>query len=851
MSTEKSEPSREQKLDEIIAAYVQAIEAGKIPDRQQLLARHLDLAAELAGFFADQDRFDRLAAPLRAMAPAARREVLRAGDAPAAGPTVEPPRTRVGYFGDYELLEEIAHGGMGVVYKARQRSLNRTVALKMLRAAPGASAADLGRFRAEAEAIANLDHPNIVPIHEIGEFEGRPYFTMKLIEGGSLGERRADLSREQHGLARLMATVARAVHHAHERGILHRDLKPANILLDAKGEPHVTDFGLAKRFHGDAGLTQSGAIVGTPSYMAPEQAAGRTRELTVAADVYSLGAILYELLTGRPPFRADTPLGTLRQVADEEPFRPRVLNPRVNRELETICLKCLDKDPQRRYASALELAEDLERFLKDLPIRARRPTVLGRTWRWARRHRPAAGVLFCLLAVVLALLALNALRAARMREMAMRAMHEAEFQRQRADANFRKARQAVDEMLTRVGESQLADVPQMDPVREQLLENALKYYQEFVEQERHDPDVRQQTAHAYLRMAALEQRLGRAALAEQAYRQAVALYERLAADSPQKPAYQADLARAYHHLGALLQSGGRVQEAASAYHRALAVDEKLVQDHPKVADHRRDLARDLTAQGELLAGMGRQAEATASYQKAVAIQQKLAADFPAVAEHRAALATNSLHLARLLRTVGQAAEVEAMYRQVLAIVTKMAADRPTNSDYRRTLAEAYTDLAALLQSNQRLAEAEATSRQALAIQQQLVTDFPTVPEYRSRLALIYLQVGGLLQTLGKLAEAEPLIRQALAIQQKLATDFPTVPEYRRNLAAGYRSLGALLASQGRAVEAEQVYRQALAILERLATDFPNVADYAKERAATTAELMKGRGEPGKRKSSDK
>jgi len=367
---------------------------------------------------------------------------------------IEPDRVR--YFGDYEIIREIARGGMGVVFQARQVSLNRPVALKMILAGQLANDTDVKRFYTEAEAAANLDHPGIVPIYEVGQHEGQHYFSMGFVEGQSLSQRLAERPLPARESAGLIRRVSEAIEYAHRRGVIHRDLKPANILVDKDGNPRVTDFGLAKRIQGDSGLTGSGQIMGTPSYMPPEQAGGKRGEVGPAADVYALGATLYALVTGRPPFQAATPMDTLLQVMERDPVNPRQLDPGIPRDIETIALKCLAKDPARRYASAGALADDLRRFLDGQPIDARPASRAEKAWKWARRNPVVAS-----LCAVTALAILGGTagvfsqwrRAEAALTVARRNFLDAQAQRKLAEANYKEA-----EVQRKLAEAKTADV---------------------------------------------------------------------------------------------------------------------------------------------------------------------------------------------------------------------------------------------------------------------------------------------------------------------------------------------------------------------------------------------------------
>ena len=367
---ERTEDDRELLL---LDEYLSQLQAGEAPSRDELLRQHPELASAIECLEA-----------LECLAPESLDEGTGVSDETLqlqpAGETA--PRD----FGQYELLGEIGRGGMGVVYKARQKGLDRFVAVKMILASHLASAEHVRRFQDEAKAAARMQHSNIVHIHDVGQEHGQHYFAMEYIEGESLAEPIAAGAIDTTTAVQVTIAIARAVDHLHQQGIVHRDLKPSNILIDAEGQPYVTDFGLAKVFSGDSQATASGVITGTPSYMAPEQAAGRSCEVGPAADIYSLGALFYEMLTGRPPFREDNPLDTLMDVLSREPTLPRKFNPKVPRGLELICLKCLAKSPEDRYRSAAALADDLEHFARGEALEVRPPHLGQRLLSWTRRQ---------------------------------------------------------------------------------------------------------------------------------------------------------------------------------------------------------------------------------------------------------------------------------------------------------------------------------------------------------------------------------------------------------------------------------------------------------------------------------
>jgi tetratricopeptide (TPR) repeat protein/tRNA A-37 threonylcarbamoyl transferase component Bud32 len=756
-----------------------------------------------------------------------------AGAAGAAGPGVPAGPAVPGY----EVLGELGRGGMSVVYKARQVKPSRAVALKMILQPAYADAEKRRRLEAEAEAIARLRHPNIVQIHEVGEHEGLPYLSLEYCPGGSLADKLDGTPWEARPAAALAEALARAVHAAHQAQVVHRDLKPGNVLLTEDGTPKVTDFGLAKRLD-LPGQTRTGAVMGTPSYMAPEQARAH-KEVGPGADVYGLGAILYELLTGRPPFRGATPMDTVLQVLSDEPVPVRRLQPKVPRDLETICHKCLEKDPARRYPSAAALAEDLGRWRAGSPVRARPVGHLERAWKWSRRNPAVAALLAAVLLVFAAGTIVSALFAVEARRQAA-AQSEAR----------RRTREALDEMSSQVIEDWLAQKKELEPAQRAFLEKALAYYEAFAREAGNTEEVRQGVADAHLRVGDIRFRLGHHAEAEAAYGQALELYTRLAADFPGARRHRQQLAATWNNLANVLAATGHQEKAAVAYREAQDIQRRLIDEFPDVPSCRQELARSQINLGNLLRATGHPTEAAAAWREAEAVQQRLVADFRAEAPYRRELAVTKGNLGNLLRETGHPSEAAAALREALALDQALADEFPKTPLYRQELARTHVGLGLLLRGTDR-AKAEEAYGKARSLYAPLAAQFPARPQYREELAMTYGNLGNLLRDAGRLREAGEAWHHGLALLRRLVEDYPGVAQYRRGLAVIGNNLGVLLQTTGRPQEAEGAYKEAMTALESLAAAFPAEPDYRADLANTKdnlAELLGSRRDyPGARR----
>lgn len=722
----------------------------------------------------------------------------------------------------YEITGTLGRGGMGVVYKARHIRLNRVVALKMILAGAHASPDDLARFQNEAEAVASLQHPGIVQIYEIGEHEGLPFFALEYVEGGCLSLRIAGEPQPPREAAQLTEAMARAIHVAHRAGVVHRDLKPANVLLTDDGRPKITDFGLAKRTDADVTQTRPGAILGTPSYMAPEQALGKSDQVGVRSDVYSLGAILYEILTGRPPFRAATPVETLAQVGNDEPVPPRQLNSKIPIDIETIVLKCLQKDPRRRFETAESLADDLRRFLAGELIHARPVSQFERAVNWSRRHPAAAALVLMVCLAATGIVTFGTLYHVRLR-------HEMHI----AEENLGYAREAVDKMLGQA--ERLLPTPETVPARRALLDEAKKFYAIFRAQRSHNVRIRIDVARADRRFAEVQRQLKQIEDAQESFRRAIDALEQLDREFPELPEIRSELAISSNFLGELLRLTGDLDGATAKYRRAVELQTALSVSHPS-RNHQKELAHSLYNLGIATMDRGNPVEADAIFRRTIEIQESLVAKHPTFIEARQGLARSYLNHAVLLRLENRLDDAEKAYLEAIRLYESVTKAIPDEPSYRLELAQAFNNFGNLFfgQPARRL-DAEPPFRAALDILNWLAKTYPSMPDYQEELGNAYNGLGSFHypKNLDQAAENWTLASKIFA---ELQTAHPTVPVYKSRAGLVTANLARLARNRGDYSLATTLYEQARDRVADAKSLSLNHIEYRRQQASLQVDL---------------
>ncbi len=740
----------------------------------------------------------------------------------AAGPPIDPhataPPPSVGTPTSsgtrFRILRPHARGGLGEVFVASDVELGREVALKEIQDPYADDPDSRTRFVLEAEITGGLEHPGIVPVYGLGSYaDGRPFYAMRFIRGDSLkdaierfhkaegpGRDAGQRALDFRDLLGRFVDVCNAIEYAHKRRVLHRDLKPGNIMLGQYGETLVVDWGLAKPLgqaepaalsaterpllppSGSGSLaTQMGSTLGTPAFMSPEQAEGRLDLLGPASDIYSLGATLYNLLTGKQPFEERDVVLLLEKVRRGELVPPRQKNPRVPAPLDAICRKAMALRPEDRYASARALAQDIEHWLADEPVSVYREPLSARLARWGRRHRTQLAAVAGLLITAVVALTISTL-------LIWREQARTEAQRRQADANFQTALRAVNDMLTEVAQEQLAAEPRMEAKRLALLTQARNYYVQFLDQKSDDPALREATGQAHRRLG--------------------------------------DIAR-------LL---GKYDEARTAYTQANNLFEELLRERPADADLRRQLAESSTYLGEVERLTSHPRDAAAAYEQAQKLAQALADEFPDRPGYRKELARTCYNLGILYKDTSRPKEAERALDRSIDLLKPLADAHPREPDYTQHLARAYLNLGPVLRAAGRLAAAEQAYQEALRRQQELVRADESNPDYRHELAITYNNLGFLLREAWRRPEAIDSFRRSAEIFERLAVLFPSVPTYRKELANAQNNLAIDLAQGGQQDEAAKTWQQARDLFARLVEEHPGTPDYQGGLAMTLGNL---------------
>ncbi|TWU33220.1 serine/threonine-protein kinase [Novipirellula artificiosorum] len=749
-------------------------------------------------------------------------------------------------IGHYKLLHEIGRGGMGVVYMAvQQEPVRRKVAVKIIK--PGMDTKEVvARFEAERQALAMMDHPSIAHVLDGGGTDsGRPYFVMELVEGKPITKYCDEFRYTTRQRLELFAQVCQAVQHAHLKGIIHRDLKPTNILVtdnDHGVTAKIIDFGVAKALYQpltDRSLyTQASQMIGTPLYMSPEQASSTSLDVDTRSDVYSLGVLLYELLTSTTPFerermdqssddevrriiceedpptpstRLSTLDGALDTVAENQQTDPRTLSQSLRGELDWIAMKALEKDRTRRYESASELAKDVQRYLEDQPVEACPPSTPYRLKKFARRNR---GLLTTSLLVAVVLLLGTGI--------SLWQASDARRARDQAEKNFHQAREAVDTYLTEVSENELLNAPSLQPLRKDLLELALRYYQGFIQQQPDDADLQAELADAHERLGEITSLIGSAEQALQAHRQALSIREKLVARHPTSPTHQQALASSLRNIAQQSMHIGQTDQALAQHQDAITVLEKLVDQYPRVSEYQSDLAESYRFLASSQKTLGQQDEAEDSYGKAISMSEKLVEENPAVRQYQYELARSYNLGANLDCSLGRLSEGIARLEKAILIQGAILQQEPENLKFQEAQADFFGDLALAQRTLAQFEEAMTFCGKAISIQEKLANENPSVLQYQSRLA-IYFQTQSFLHIdLGQFEEAVTCSEKGISIQEKLLEQDPDGMEIRARLGSLYAALAQSQSSIGQLEDSLASYEKSILLFEKLVEEYPMI-----------------------------
>lgn len=860
---------QQERLADVLGECLSCLERGETPDMTRVLEENADIADTILANYESMRLLQRAVGDVC-------RQAIPAGEDGSGRKQL----------GDFQILREVGRGGMGVVYEAHQLSLDRRVALKILPFAAVLDQKQIARFKNEARAAAQLHHTNIVPVYSVGCERGVHYYAMQYIDGcpldKAIGRIRADAptaSKAEPGrggsvcakapstdstiaaaaftvdtvpafslagslkapdhhraVAQIGVQVARALQHAHEFGIVHRDVKPSNLLLDDRGKVWITDFGLAL-FQSDSRVTLSGDIVGTIRYMSPEQATGRAGVIDQRTDVYSLGITLYELLTLREAFEGTQRQAIMYQVENEDPPPPRRIDPSIPRDLDTIIMKAVSKSRDDRYATAGELADDLERFLRGEPTVARRATSMERCAKWARRHKTvvrwAMALAFVALVGLSATTTVIALAHARVSE-ANRKMHMAlkasENNRALAEANeamaedhFRQARRMLDRFGIRYAE-QLRAVPGAEALRRRVLEDSLEYYRDFVARAGGDSSLQRDLAVTYAKIGAVSEQTGDRNEALDAFNRAREVFEQIVRERPDDHDAKSDLALCRNNIALILAREGKTDAALESYRKAIDAQRELVKRFPENEQYRGDLALSCQNLSLLEHQTGNDEAAGKACMEAIGIEEGLVRRNPRAPRYLSHLATSYTNLGRF-RSADDPAFAEQYLLKALEIQKKLIETYPDVLEYKNDLVLNHNYLGALKRSQGKLDEAEAYYALAREVESLLAKKAPAVVKYRLDSAVSENNLGRIYCEKGEYEKAEAVFATARKQLEGLVAEYPENVHYRGSLGGTLNNLGMVLENLGRTDEAVQVYAEAIRQQERAHRSAPSVEQF--------------------------